>query len=310
VESTSQHADAEGLSAADVGLAPGAPLPFRFVPARSWSPLVISFPHVGLEWPPELHGRPHVSLARNADFGVDSVYDGATELGAATISARFTRLVVDLNRAEDDVSPDLVPDHPAPRPRVAPAGLVRSGRGSTHRGVIWGNAVGNIPVITGTLPYAHLHDRLERYYRPYFRALEHLLERRRAHFGHAVLLDAHSMPSSVPGDMILGTQGGTSCSAGLLRAALDALSTPGGLDVRVDDPYGGGHLVRAFGRPQAGLHALQLELSRDLYMDELRLELWTQPTHSAHPRASLSAPTRHRVCSLVRALASASPGPG
>ena len=85
------------------------------------------------------------------------------------------------------------------------------------------------------------------------------------------------MPGSVAGDLILGTLEGGSCSAALEKAALTALR--GGasrLDVRLNDPYRGGELVRRFGRPEEGFHALQLEVSRALYMDEHSLSLWPQ----------------------------------
>ena len=285
-------ARAETLKSSDVGLPAGATLPFVFTAAAEWSPLVVSFPHVGLHWPDRLEPRPQVNFARNADFEVHTLYGDIDELGAASVRARFSRLVVDLNRAADDVSPELVPDHPDPRPRAEP-GSMRGTRSSEsrarNRGVIWTNAVGNIPVLTGKLPYSDLQLRLERYYEPYHRALERLLHRRREMFGYAVLLDGHSMPSTVPGDLIVGTLGGTTCSPVVRDTALAALKNPSqtpektvSLDVRLDQPYQGGELIRRFGRPDEGLHALQLEVSRDLYMDEYRLELWGHSSRTAH----------------------------
>ena len=111
----------ERLDLHDLDLEPGAELPFTFHPADLWSPLVISFPHVGLEWPgDEPRPRPAVNFARNADLEVDRLYPDAATLGAATVRARYSRLLIDLNRAADDVSAALVPDHPAPRPRQPP----------------------------------------------------------------------------------------------------------------------------------------------------------------------------------------------
>lgn len=320
--STADDAAAEALTAADVGLTPDDELPFAFTPAARWSPLVISFPHVGLRWPDNLDPRPQVNFARNADYEVHTLYAAASELGAASVAARFSRLVVDLNRASDDVSPQVVPDHPAPKPRRSP-GNPRDTRETArpgNRGVIWANAVGNIPILPNPLSYAQLCGRLDRFYRPYHRAVQLLLERRRDRFGYAILLDAHSMPSSVAGDMIVGTLGGQTCSQGVRDVALDALratapdTTGSGrapqvrpLDVRLDEPYQGGELIRRFGRPDAQIHALQLEVSRDLYMDEYRLELWGQTSRTAHSRRALLAATRHRVVCLLRALARAHP---
>src|SRR5690606_18774192 len=143
-------------------------------------------------------------------------------------------------------------------------------------------AVGNIPILQPPLPYAELALRLHRYWAPYHRALAVLLSRRRARFGYAVLLDAHSMPSSIPGRPILGTYEGGACSPVFEERALAALrgsaEEAGGprLTVRLNDPYRGGELVRAFGRPEQGLHALQLEVNRALYMDESRPAVWPE----------------------------------
>ncbi|MBA3547726.1 MAG: N-formylglutamate amidohydrolase [Nannocystis sp.] len=275
------RADDERLEPDDLHLEPGVPAPFEFTPATSWSPLVISFPHVGLEWPAdEPRPRPAVNFARNADLEVDRLYPDASALGAATVRARYSRLLIDLNRADDDVSAALVPDHPAPQPRQPPWASVPGGSrspGIQNRGLIWRTAVGNISILSGSLPYAELLHRLRRYYDPYHRALEVLLARRRARFGYAVLLEAHSMPGSIPGDLVLGTFEGGACSPELEARALAALSAPGPLGVplavRLNDPYRGGELVRKFGRPEHNIHALQLEVNRALYLDEVNLVL-------------------------------------
>lgn len=306
----------EQITAEEIGHPLGVPLPFRFTPAARITPLVISCPHVGLRWPADAsRPAPAVDFARNADYEVHLLYHRAAALGAAVVCAEYSRLLVDLNRAADDISPDLVPDHPAPRPDRR--GF--SGPQAKNRGVVWGTAVGNIPILNPPLSYAEFAQRLDRYYRPYHRALAVLLARRKAQFGHAILLDAHSMPSSVPGDLILGTYEGGACSPALQHRALTALRTSADeagrppLSVRLNDPYRGGELVRSFGRPEAGQHALQLEVNRALYMDETRAAVW--PDLSAFAANQHGAPIRpgrprlaaliDRVESLVRALASA-----
>jgi len=322
-------AAAETLEAGEVDLAPGDALPFTFTPAAVWSPLVISFPHVGLDWPADdPRPRPAVNFARNADLEVDRLYPDAAALGAATVRARYSRLLIDLNRATDDVSAALVPDHPAPRPRQPPWAVAGPRTPAVHnRGLIWRTAVGNVQILAGSLSYAELQLRLRRYYDPYHRAIEVLLARRRARFGFAVLLEAHSMPGSVPGDLVLGTFEGGACSPELEARGLAALSAPGPggvtLSVRLNDPYRGGELVRKFGRPELGVHALQLEVNRALYMDEVSLMLRPEiamrgPLEirpETEPRRGRAAPVPapaplallHRVKSLVTALAAASP---
>lgn len=271
-------------------MAEGADLPFVFTPAHRISPLVISVPHAGLEWPDDLGRRPNVSFPRNADHGVDRLYAFAPGLGAATVCARYSRLVLDLNRPHDDISPELVPDHPAPRPRPLPDAILKAmgvrRSPPKNRGVVWSVALGNVPLVD-RLSYQQFCQRLERFYFPYYRALKCLLDRRVRRFGHAVLLDGHSMPSVVGHDLVLGTRRGHSCTAELSETARFALaprvrgsgpregarSWPP-LSLMVDQPYEGGNIVRELGCPEGGVQALQLEISRHLYMDEKRLQLW------------------------------------
>src|SRR5689334_21958766 len=171
----------ETIDLAAVGLGHGETLPFEFRPSPRPSPLIVSFPHVGLDWPASLGPRPQVNFPRNADYAVDRLYVRAEAHGAATLRARYSRLVVDLNRAEDDVGPELVPDHPAPRPRpslsAASDGVGDRRKPIRNRGVVWASAIGNIPLLT-TLTHEQLQRRLDQFYRPYYRALELLIERR------------------------------------------------------------------------------------------------------------------------------------
>ncbi len=276
----------ERLTPEDLGLPPGARMPVRFSPAREWSPLVLSFPHVGLAWPHDLRPKPQVDFPRNADYDVHTLYEFASHWGAASVAAVYSRLVADLNRADDDVSRKIVPDHPAARPRRNP-GIAASANqpgaerdaGRPGRGVVWTAAIGNVRLLSEPLPYERFRYRMDRFHAPYYRALEILLERRRQRFGYAVLLDGHSMPSVVGPDLVIGTLDGASCDPTVSRAAVRALSGEGRepgckLEVTVNHPYLGGELVRRFGRPHEGLHALQLEVSRALYMDEQRYRLY------------------------------------
>jgi N-formylglutamate deformylase len=276
----------ESITAGDLGLPPGARMPLRFSPGHVWSPVVVSFPHVGLAWPHDLRPKPQVDFARNADFEVQTLYPEANLLGAATVEAVYSRLVVDLNRAHDDVSAFVVPDHPAPRPRRRPGVPTSDGTLRDHghrldrpgRGVVWASAVGNVRILDAPLSFAEFKRRIDLFHEPYHRALEVLLERRRQRFGFAILLDAHSMPSSVGVDLVVGTLDGASCDPALERLALDALSSEASrLSVQLNEPYRGGEVVRRFGRPTRGVHALQLEINRRLYMDENTTTLWKHP---------------------------------
>ncbi len=330
------HSRDETITATDVGLPAGTPLPWSLLPAERPSPVVISFPHVGLQWPREVEPHPAADFARNADFEVDHIYEGATRLGAVGVRAVYSRLLVDLNRAADDISPAVVPDHPAPRPRRRP-GLPSTADDALDldphrpgRGVVWTHAIGDVRLRSGPLPYRELAERIDRFHEPYCRAIELLLQRRRERFGYAILLDAHSMPGCVGVDLVLGTLAGSSCAPSLERLALRALGDRTGaprLRVRLNDPYLGGELVRRFGRPAEGLHAFQLEVSRSLYMDERTLALWSPSGPILHrplapapergrsgvaPTAAPSVPARTdiRLAAQAQPTAAARRGPG
>jgi N-formylglutamate amidohydrolase len=181
--------------------------------------------------------------------------------------------------------------------------------------------VGNIPLLT-TLSHAQLVTRLSLFYRPYYRALELLIDRRRRRFGYAVVLDAHSMPGTVAGDLVLGTRAGHACGSELRNVAEAVLGgkTPSlrkrfgsrwPLALAIDDPYQGGELIATFGRPNDHVHALQLEVSRALYMDELRCDLSPIPDPrdpeqlraGSWPRAAQGQQReRRRLAALVGAI--------
>ena len=117
-------------------------------------------------------------------------------------------------------------------------------------------------------------DRVQNLWEPYHGALASLIEETRHRFGFCLLIDCHSMPSSVPAagrtDMILGDAHGTACSPRATRAVEDGLLSLG-YRVRRNDPYAGGYVTRHYGRPRQHVHALQIEISRGLYMDERRI---------------------------------------
>ncbi|MFV8756475.1 N-formylglutamate amidohydrolase [Nannocystaceae bacterium ST9] len=303
----------ETISAAQVGLDASDPLPFEFRPGRVVSPLIVSFPHIGLEWPAELGPRPQVSFPRNADFAVDRLFPRAEQHGAATLRARWSRLVVDLNRAADDVDAELVPDHPAPRPResLSVATVAGERRPIRNRGVVWRSAIGNIPLLT-TLDYAALSQRIARYHAPYHRALELLVARRRQQFGYAIVLDAHSMPGTVAGELVLGTRSARSCgpevraiAVAALSGQLPALRSIGAwpLALAIDEPYQGGEVAARFGRPELNVHAIQLEISRAIYMDEFRLELGAVPDPGEALRPASRPKVRSAASDASRKLA-------
>jgi N-formylglutamate amidohydrolase len=222
-----------------------------------------------LEWPARLGSAPSIDFAANSDFEVHQLYRKASALGIAQVRAIYSRVVVDLNRAADDISPRLVPNHPKPRPRSPGDGYARPGRG-----VVWASAIDRRGPkrIISQLPFDQFQTRIDDYHTPYYRALELLLERRIQRFGHAILVDAHSMPGRVGADLVLGTLDGRACSPEVAVCARSALEDADGEEcrftLRENHPYRGGEIIRVLGRPTERMHALQLEIDRSLYMDE------------------------------------------
>lgn len=237
-------------------------------------PLVISVPHSGTVVPDDERDLYRIDVERllhDGDLYVDRLYEGAQACGATVISSPWSRFVIDLNRLPDDVSP-----------RSVEGGRRRRADGYYgDRGIIWAVTTHNEPIYRGPLPRDRFERRRDRYYTPYHDALARELARLRATFGHAILLDAHSMPSratrlhSDPGqlrpDIVPGTLDGASCGA-WLADAVGSYWDNAGYTVRFDAPYRGGGITRRHADPEAGVHAIQVELNRALYMDERTLE--------------------------------------
>lgn len=231
-------------------------------------PVIVEVPHAGLEVDAEVLSTlvaPALAIGRDADLYVDELYADAPDAGATLIAARMSRYVCDLNRSEHDVDRDTV--HGA------------TGRPSPH-GLIWRSTTDNRAAIARPLPKAELERRLAHYYRPYHDRLDELVRDRLAQHGFVILLSGHSMPSrgrdghDDPGrdraDVVPGTRQRTTASEAVIEVT-ERVAARFHLGLAHDDPYRGGHTTVRYGRPTAGIHAIQIELNRKLYMDELTL---------------------------------------
>ncbi|MAQ17089.1 MAG: N-formylglutamate amidohydrolase [Sandaracinus sp.] len=244
-------------------------------PAAEQTPVLVEVPHAGLAIPDAVRGEmtvPREGIARDADIYVDKLYAGAAERGASLLATRVSRYVVDLNRAEDDVDLQTVPDHPAPR-------------GVQPRGVVWRMTTDGRPLLKRPLTHRQLERRLDLFHRPYHGALRSELDRLRARFGYSVVLAGHSMPSvgrslrsdriARRADVVPGTRGRSSAHPDIIDL-VDSHFREAGLSVRHDDPYRGGFTTAHYGRPRERVHAVQLELNRALYVHEATGEPKTQ----------------------------------
>jgi len=238
--------------------------------AEPTTPVVLSVPHAGVA----THGfeatiSPELDVRCDADLYVDRLYRaGEADGPEVSLAARLSRFVCDLNRDPDDVSSGAVPEHHAPR-------------NTDGRGFIWAITTAGVPALARPLTLDDWRARTA-LHATYHDAIAKALERARERFGFAVLVDGHSMPSRgrsghkdpgrVRADVVPGDREGTSCAPSVSRLVGDHFASRG-YSVAFNDPYKGGFITAHHGRPADNIHAIQIELRRDLYMDETTYEL-------------------------------------
>ncbi|WAC24206.1 N-formylglutamate amidohydrolase [Blastomonas sp. SL216] len=257
-------------------------------------PVLVAVPHAGRDYPDAILQNARVVpevLERLEDRHADMLLPERTSSGCATLVAHTARAWIDLNRAPSEVDPQMVTD--APRTAFAqPSAKVRGGLGLVPRrladhGELWRRPFAQAD-IQGRI--AQLHD-------PYHRALGQALAALKSRFGCALLIDLHSMPplrpegSNRPPQIVLGDRFGRSASGPVCDLALRVLKSSG-FEVALNHPYAGGYVLDRHGRPARGIHALQVEVDRSLY---LASDLKT-------PGEGLGQ-IRHALASLVRTLA-------
>jgi len=246
-------------------------------PARQLMPFVFCSPHSGRVYPDafiQASKLDPLMLRRSEDSFVEEIFAGAAALGAPLLHAHFPRAYLDVNREPYELDPAMFTD-PLP-PHVNSRSLrVAGGLGTVARIVTEQAEIYRRP-----LTYAEVDRRIRLLYMPFHEALRALLQETHRIFGSAVLIDCHSMPSvggpldgdkgtSRP-DIVLGDRYGTACAPDLTDKAEEIL-TRLGYTVMRNNPYAGGFNTEHYGRPARGLHALQIEINRALYMDEVRL---------------------------------------
>lgn len=240
-------------------------------PARQSVPFVFNVPHAGLVYPEHFVAASRLdrlTLRRSEDAFVDALLAGVVELGAPLMAARFPRAYLDVNREPYELDPRMFEGR-LPAFVNARSMRVAGGLGTIPRIVADGQEI-----YRGRLPVEEALGRIDRLYRPYHRALQDVIRATLRLFGHAVLIDGHSMPSAGQGregtakiDMVLGDRYGTSC-APLVTDLVEAALRGRGYAVARNKPYAGGFITEHYGEPALGRHALQIEINRALYMDE------------------------------------------
>jgi len=242
-------------------------------PACPAVPLVFASPHSGRDYPDEFVAAARLDpqrLRRSEDCYVDELFAAAPAHGATLVAANFPRAFCDANREPWELDPAMFEDALPDWVNTASA-RISAGLGTIARVVATGE-----PIYRQKLCFAEARTRVAATWQPFHAALRDAVERARQRFGACLLVDCHSMPeaSMAPrrrADVVLGDAHGTTCDPALIRRVEEAL-TGEGLIVRRNDPYAGGYITRHYGRPRDGVHALQIEVCRSLYMDETTLE--------------------------------------
>lgn len=247
--------------------------PFVISGTLAGSPLLLSCPHAGRHYPAALgtlSRLPVDALRQLEDPHVDALLAPAVARGVPLIAATYARAWIDLNRHPDEIDPALVVPPPPPSLHQA------SARAASGLGVVPSRLGGGQPIYAGRLPLEGMKARLALAYHPFHDRLAMMLNQVRAEYGRALLIDCHSMPSlprdraGRPGaDIVLGDRYGVSASPALVCAMESALRNEGFSVVR-NRPYAGGYVTERHGAPSFGIHAIQLEIDRRLYLDSVR----------------------------------------
>jgi N-formylglutamate deformylase len=250
--------------------------PFEILEPAEWQgPVVFNSPHSGSIYPPAFLSAARLDLTqlrRSEDSFVDQLFTGVVRRGFPLMRAHFPRCYVDVNREPYELDPRMF-DGRLPSFANTRSMRVAGGLGTVARVV--GDAQ---EIYHQRIPVDDALRRIEGLYKPYHRALRRLVTRVHRDFGTAILVDCHSMPSLAGSrderpraDIVLGDRYGTSCVAGVADVVETTLHDLG-YSVSRNKPYAGGFITEHYGNPPAGLHAIQLEINRALYMDERQFE--------------------------------------
>ncbi len=234
---------------------------YTIVPSKGKKvPILVSVPHCGTAFPLELvdHFKAElVAQPDDTDFFVHQLYNFVSDMGITMIHANYSRWVIDLNRS---------PKH---KPLYTDGRIITALTPTTD---FLGNSLYESQELEPIPP--EIDRRIQKYFNPYYKQVQAILDGFVEEFGMAILWDAHSIRRVVPTiqeapfpDLILGTNDGQSANEQLIQVAKKGLSTSK-FELSYNTPFKGGNITRHFGKPKNKIHALQLEMCKNLYMDD------------------------------------------
>ena len=244
-------------------------------PAVPAAPLVLDSPHSGFRFPADFDALVgELDLRDGEDCFVDQLYLPATELGVPLLAAEVPRTYIDNNRHAGDIDLELIEGGRWPH------AYVPSGKAAIGKALVWRTLDDGRPIYARRLTVDEVVERIERVHAPYHRALQEVMQAAHARYGKVFHINCHSMNSiagkmgeggegSERADFVLGDRDGSTCDPAFTEFVRVALSAMGYV-VKVNDPYKGVELVRAYSDPARGRHSLQIEINKRLYMDEER----------------------------------------
>lgn len=240
---------------------------------RGRSPIVLDSPHSGQRFPADFDAAvSEFDLRDGEDCFIDELYAPASELGIGLLAAEYPRTYVDPNRHRGDIDLALIEGGQWPH------AWVPSGKAAIGKALLWRTLDDGRPIYARRLGVAEVLHRIDHFHAPYHRALQEALDATHAQFGRVVHLNCHSMnavsgamgeggPGRARADFVLGDRDGTSCDP-VLTEFVRATLVARGHDVRINDPFKGLELVKAYSDPRRQRHSLQIEINKRLYMDE------------------------------------------
>ncbi len=240
-------------------------------------PLVFDFPHSGTIYPDDFgYACDFKDLVNTEDKYVNDLFENAPDFGGVLLMAKFPRCYIDVNRAHNDIDPNLLMKKWSDD-TIAPSARSHAGIGLIRRLVHPGT-----PVYDRYLTEAEIRNRIDTYYTPYHKALQNLMDEAHYNYGQVWHINCHSMPASsafpkknltltgnrpVASDFVLGDRDGTSCDINF-RKSLQSFISNLGYTVTINDPFKGVALIKQYSAPNQGKNSLQIEINKGLYMNE------------------------------------------